>query len=236
MPKILVIPDVHEKIYRAEKIIEKYPDVIKRIWLGDYFDSFEYVKFPQHWETTALWLREQYNDPKNIMLMGNHDVHYAIGPLAGCDRYYCSGYMDEKQKSIQKTIGVDWYQNLKWIHTETIAGKKFLFTHAGLHPTLIPPFANFEDLNDKIAKNFANGVADEFLMAGYARGGRQNFGGITWLDWHKEFLPVEGICQIVGHTTVKSAEWKEGNICIDTKLNGVLLLDTETGIPKIEVV
>jgi hypothetical protein len=38
------------------------------------------------------------------------------------------------------------------------------------------------------------------LTAGKSRGGEQEAGGITWLDWEEEFVDEIPYSQIVGHT------------------------------------
>lgn len=100
-------------------------------------------------------------------------------------------------------------------------------THAGVHQYLINEYISRnrnisdryimngssqrygQDIVDKVVKpateealnRVSNGFEDPWLSAGFARGGVQSVGGIIWLDWVREFTPVSGLNQIVGHTT-----------------------------------
>ena len=60
-----------------------------------------------------------------------------------------------------------------------------------------------EWLNAELIKGFQNGASGDgswIFNAGHGRGGMQRVGGITWCDYTREFFPVQGINQIVGHT------------------------------------
>jgi len=80
-----------------------------------------------------------------------------------------------------------------------------------------------------------DGYMSPFVGAGRARGGRQEFGGVTWLDWTREFEPVSGVNQICGHTPQKNATAEDGSMFrigersvnwnLDTDLNHVATLD-----------
>ena len=58
-------------------------------------------------------------------------------------------------------------------------------------------------LDAEIIKGFQNGASGTgswIFNAGRGRGGSQQVGGITWCDFTREFFPVRGINQIMGHT------------------------------------
>ena len=66
-------------------------------------------------------------------------------------------------------------------------------------------------------------------VAGRGRGGDANVGGVFWQDWTNEFVPVEGLNQIVGHSAHKTdvrmkISENSYNICLDTNLNHVILI------------
>jgi hypothetical protein len=61
---------------------------------------------------------------------------------------------------------------------------------------------------ERVSKDGRNGKINPWLDAGFARGGLQVVGGITWLDWHDEFKPVSHLNQIVGHMQLKNPEEK----------------------------
>ena len=97
----LIIPDVHEKIDLADHIVNQFPQVQKRIWLGDYLDSFEYENQPEHWTKVCEWMDRISQDPKNILLIGNHDVHY----FCNIPQYRRSGYFGTKHDIVKKVLG-----------------------------------------------------------------------------------------------------------------------------------
>ena len=87
---------------------------------------------------------------------------------------------------------------------------------------------------DNMAKEAISTLKDEqrvtpWLQAGRGRGGTGRVGGLDWLDWSSEFVPIEGLNQIVGHSSRPDVRTKTAansyNICIDTHLNHVILMD-----------
>jgi len=234
----LIIPDIHEKLYEVQDIIDKYPHVDKRIFLGDYLDSFEYNQMYEHHEKFCYYLKELATDPKNIMLTGNHDVQY----FDLFNRYGCSGYDRNKHHIVTKILGSTWLdENLKFVHAEKFDDKLIVFSHAGIHPSFIQPYAKlsptyFETLNRDISFKFTNNVKDPLLMAGQARWGFNKHGGITWQDWREEFKDVKGINQVVGHTIIDEPMYNGKNLNLDTNLKHVALLETTTGDIIIEKV
>lgn len=236
--KIVIFSDVHNDIHRVKNIIkEESADL--NICLGDWFDSFEYDTSKDYKET-ASYLLEYLNNDKNISLWGNHDLHY----IADNKSTLCSGYENWKYIDIDGVIANNRgnvKNKLKWF----IRIDDWLCTHAGLHANHLPAVFNLktnENINDDI-DNFLSSqslIADIklntnerfwFWEAGRARGGRARFGGIVWLDFNREFDPIDNVKQIVGHTPRYYHEIEchktEGyldaldgsNICIDTGLN-----------------
>jgi hypothetical protein len=47
------------------------------------------------------------------------------------------------------------------------------------------------------------GEDSDLLNVGASRGGYDRVGGPLWLDWSREFRPVAGLNQIVGHTPAR---------------------------------
>ncbi len=82
---------------------------------------------------------------------------------------------------------------------------------------------------EKALQDVRNGKINPWLDAGFARGGKQVVGGITWLDWHDEFEPVPYLNQIVGHTQLRYPEEKttenSKNYCLDTKNRHIGILE-----------
>jgi hypothetical protein len=202
----LIIPDIHHKWERAEKIISKV-GADEVIFLGDYFDDFG--DDPHMVKDTVDWLEASVAKPERIHLFGNHDQHYAFVYKT----FQCSGYAQWKYFIVRDNINPKVWDKLKWFH---FLDNRWLLSHAGLHRLNVPPevvkyrkdrkkfiAAITEFLDKEIRKGFqagAEGVGSWVFNAGHARWGQQRVGGITWCDYTAEFYPVKGINQIVGHT------------------------------------
>jgi len=208
MPNILVIPDIHHKTRMADAILdaptEHHIDYI--VFLGDYFDDFGDT--PAISARTAEWLKESLGKPNRIHLMGNHDLHYRYWRHEYMRNPY-TGWTSEKARAINDVLTPGDWDKLKWFHHEP-AGN-WLFSHAGLHPDMLPPL-NSDDGEPNVCDALATACAratralelggrHPLFRAGLARGGKQAVGGIVWLDWHSEFVPFH-FHQVVGHTPV----------------------------------
>ena len=223
--KILIFSDVHQDINKLSKIISHESADIN-VCLGDWFDSF-FFDSDTDYKSTAIELREDFlTKPNNITLFGNHDLHYFFN-----NKYtYCSGYENSKRDIIKEALGKDINKvvdSFKWF----VFIDEYLCTHAGLSNHFLPPtIQNNEDVYEYLA-NQANDAnikirTDQlhwFYGAGKARGGTEKKGGLVWLDFDREFAPIEGLKQIVGHTYRKNnrvTEWRNTkNYCIDTNLS-----------------
>ena len=236
--KILLFSDVHNNVKKANKIIQHEAADIN-LCLGDWFDSFgldENIDYMY----TADYLMRYLCAPNNYTLFGNHDLHY----LFASNRYIiCSGYEDRKYfaiddvlKSERKNI-IDKFKWFAWIDD-------ILCTHAGLYSDYIDPTVkNNDDINIFLVKERERAnialVTDQnhwFYFAGQSRGGPKKGGGIVWLDFKREFVPVDGLRQIVGHTYHKNGKVNphhlDGNVdpadcdnlCIDNGLNEYIVI------------
>lgn len=202
----LIIPDVHHKWATAEKIIALVPhDEV--IFLGDYFDDFG--DDPQMVRATAEWLTRSVELPNRIHLFGNHDVHYAFP----CRTFRCSGYEQWKYLMIQDMVSRKVWDKLNWYH---ILDGTWLLTHAGLHKRNLPKDIQAlhkkrpeflkrigEYLDEELMHGFraaADNKPHWIFNAGKSRGGVVPVGGITWCDFLREFHPIQGLHQMVGHT------------------------------------
>ena len=211
----LIIPDIHHRWRDAEKIISSVKsDEI--IFIGDYYDDFDDT--PEMVRETCEWLEGSVNKPNRIHLFGNHDVHYAFTYRS----FQCTGYEQWKYFIISDMISSKVWDKLKWYH---FLDNQWLITHAGLHkfnlPESVTKFSGerikFIDeigkyLDHEIINGFRSGATNQsswIFNAGYSRGGMQRVGGITWCDFEREFFPIQGINQLLGHTpqTIGTPRW-----------------------------
>ncbi len=237
---IVVIPDIHTQWRKADSIIKRYEgeDIIL---LGDTFDDyFDTIKENQ--DTAEWWMSICY-EPYITCLMGNHDLSY-LRPASRC-----GGWNKGKQAGLN-AIGYTYSplvkEYLKFFAYREVAGKKFLFSHAGVHPHYVPKtvlekglLIDFLKESEAEALNLIHSEQDTphwIFHAGLSRGGAYLYGGPVWLDWD-EFTPIEGYNQIVGHSrdeTVRKKIYTDSeNLCIDTSLWHYATID-ENG--KIEIV
>ena len=221
--KILIFSDVHQEVDKLSKII-KHEAADINICLGDWFDSHISDK-DEDVEKTASFIKD-YLSSNNVTLFGNHDLHYLFANQYAT----CSGYAHRKALLIDKIFDEDKatiIDKFNWF----IFIDGFLCTHAGLHYNFLPSIIkNNEDVYEYLItqENEANIKIRTkqfhwFYGAGYSRCGDQPKGGIVWLDFDREFAPVEGLNQIVGHTPRKQKGITKyagtENYCIDTSLS-----------------
>ena len=212
--RILVIPDVHQKLAKLEKILENNT-FDRLISLGDWFDDF--YDTPSQAQRTAERIIELYSiyGENFTWLLGNHDVPYLFPNMY--DYYACSGNTRDKIKAIQEVFrgsSMPLGYNVELATVIKIDGcRDIVLSHAGVSEQhFSKPFSDnisSEDVLARCEQAFKKTnllLQDSVLCAGMARGGRQDVGGITWLDWRYEFMPVPSISQIVGHTPLSMPE------------------------------
>lgn len=228
--KIVIFSDVHQDIAKLTKIISHEAADIN-ICLGDWFDS-HFFDSETNYKSTAIELMDEFlAKNNNITLFGNHDIHYLF------DNKYtlCSGYSHKKHELINTALGkhkANVVDKFNWF----LFVDDYLCTHAGLSCHFLPSIIkDNEDIYEYLVNqsNDANiKIRSEqphwFYAAGIARGGPEKKGGLVWLDFDREFAPIEGLSQIVGHTYRKNgrvAEWRNtNNYCIDTNLSEWLVI------------
>jgi hypothetical protein len=205
--RILIISDIHNRIQRAQSIIDSVAHD-KCILLGDYFDS--HSESPDDAKNTALWLREKVLSNSNIVpLIGNHDTQYIYNFNSNLR---CSGFGHEKNIDINNILNESDKELFKFYHIE----QGFVFIHAGLTNPLWKILSlNFTEKGYKtkleffdavLAYHVYNGIKSAkqghdvgLFNAGWDRNGFERYGGINWVDWDS-FSPINGINQIVGHS------------------------------------
>jgi hypothetical protein len=246
--KTIIIPDIHNRFDFVELALSSpallpYDNVV---FLGDYFDDFDDT--PEIAANSATWLKQSLHKPNRIHLWGTHDLWYRFP-----DNHFimASGNTEEKANAINHVLtNKDWNLIRPYYYNQD-----FLVTHAGVHNHLIDYYViNNKQVFDKyIVDNnlqlstqetidlIIKPATDEALIdandiisnnwfeAGFARWGMYKVGGITWLDWQKEFQPISGLNQIVGHSELLLPEQKSTynskNYCLDTKSEHIGILE-----------
>lgn len=222
--RTLVIPDVHNQIDVADKILAAYSDIDQRVFLGDYFDSKggEPADTPVNALRTAKWLKTMLQFDGNVMILGNHDAPYrwgGFGPLLN------SKWHPQKQEQIDRILDRgDWSRVLL---TVQVAG--WTLSHAG--------WGRRDNIGDGIKtvcnraiENLDRGIMDSLFRVGRARGGLVAAGGIIWKDWDGEFEAYPGMKQVVGHTRSDVVRQDGENYCIDTGLKHYAIIEPDGSI------
>lgn len=224
----LLIFDPHQDVAWVRRILEREGPQVSHVLLGgDYFDTFFPAKVGSVDETCELLLDvvEEWGDRLTVLL-GNHDIHYfesrhwfdqGIAP----PRLHsaCGGYGYESAKTIARRLPADFWLGCRLF--QVVNG--WLISHAGLagcfwYPEMSMPSAlDALDACCAIALERLTDRVLPILASGRARGGEQDLGGITWLDFNFEFLDEEvPLPQIVGHTTSACGARRKGRSwCLD---------------------
>lgn len=207
---MLIVPDIHGRDFWKEPV----HDALGKehiLFLGDYLDPYgyegisateAYARFRE-----ILGLKKEHPDEVTLLL-GNHDLHYVDGRMVGSRYDFTRGGM------IQRDIISN--ANLFQIAHETeMAGRKFLFTHAGILRGWLLSRRNI--LGDVQAGRegatlnalwWDGDMRFRLLTALNAipreRGGDSLFGSPVWADVEEwaddEEYELPGIYQVFGHS------------------------------------
>jgi len=238
--RTLIIPDLHLKWQKADKII-KHEATDKIVFLGDCFDDFGDNSTMN--QVMSEWVKNSLDQPNCIHIMGNHDTNYAFRNRS----YKCSGYTSAKEEAINLILKENDWRKMP-LYTQV---GSWLCSHAGVHNHMYEQYGNGLDFykwlkdtcNDALTNAFANKPTFPILRAGRSRGGIETVGGITWCD-ADEFSGIPGINQIFGHTPQRKPRWinkgsslsKEysQNLCLDVNnANYYAIHDSDTDKIKV---
>lgn len=216
----LIIPDVHGRYFWKEPVKKVLEDTNAHIvFLGDYTDGY-----PQEWDIEFDYRQHTVDNFKEILdlkkqnpdritlIIGNHDCGYAIGD------YICSSRMDICHRRELEKLFQDNKESFQLVYECDIAGKKFIFSHAGIlkgWAELIweKQMINNPKFNIVDALNNAWSVGDERIMNAlgyydYYRGiGGCPYGSPVWSDirsWVNTKPDDTFGYNIVGHTQCQS--------------------------------
>lgn len=213
--KTLVIPDVHENYAAVQRVLDAEEGFDKAVFLGDWFDRF--TSQPGDMLATARWLAANQENPDFVFLYGNHDMPYCY-PQRGL---LCSGHQPYLKATLLEA-GVYMRKHFRLF----CRVEGYLLSHAGFTPLRIETVPDLESLEQGVLAQLKDGSAVPSLVAaGWARGGDQDKGGCTWLDWEDEFEDIPGVPQIVGHTKAKEPRWKGASLCLDTMMKHYAVIE-----------
>lgn len=189
--RTIIIADLHNQTEWVNDFLatQGYDRVV---FLGDYFDSAGDT--PYEARRTALWLKQMLKDPRNVLLLGNHDLQYVF-PRNEALRV--PGFHPAKARAIMDILTPAEWARFRLFHLE----QGFLLSHAGICRELFArPDGQITPqwLEQRCAlalDRASRGESDPVLR----EGGGPTKGGITWLYWDA-LEPIPGWNQIVGHS------------------------------------
>jgi predicted MPP superfamily phosphohydrolase len=135
MKKTLILGDTHGRSNWKLAIHQEQPDRV--IFIGDYFDSFEFSGVEQI-DNFKQIIQYKENNPQVevVLLIGNHDHHYF--PEIGYTG--TSGYQSKIAPSITQVIDENRH------HLQMAYGfENYLFTHAGVSPVFMDQVFGADD-------------------------------------------------------------------------------------------
>jgi hypothetical protein len=230
--RTLVIGDIHHRTRLVDRILRRYSGAYDQIvFLGDYLDDYD--DSPALTRATCRWLVESLQAPNRIHLLGNHDLPYFCPENP---QLICPGWSPEKQKVFnQECSDLDRDR----LHLAAMVGP-WLLSHAGFsvkHARGETRAELIEAARRAKVRAFA-GIASALLCGSPARGfPRQPCGpGITWMDFEEEFRPVDGLHQIVGHTTgratARSRNLRADGFLAETEVFHVMQVSASCPLPQ----
>ncbi len=216
MSIIQIIPDIHNKWFEAEEIIDKC-GADKVVFLGDYFDSFgDTIEITFE---TAEWLKDSMKKSNRTHLMGNHDLSYRSEP----DR--CSGFSESKLWAIiMAKVELSDLHNYCWVDD-------WLCTHAGLTRQFMSSLNHKNLFITEFLDDLEENYPYRLRQCSNFRGGADAHSGIYWCDYN-EFEDIPNVKQIFGHTHGEVRQ-TDRHICIDTWLQYYGLYNTDTKEMKV---
>lgn len=220
-PKCFVVPDVHGRgFWRILKTLCPMDTPI--VFLGDYLDpyGFEGISPMQAVDVFKEVIEFRKENPNVTLLIGNHDCTYLIGRQI-CDCRCNYEQYDEIRKLFNDNI--ELFGLTKDIE---VGGKKFILSHAGIHPSWLQ-YCNFttDDIpmfNERLlgTDESAKKLRGNLSAVSYYRGGILKAGSPIWADireYDRFDLKPLGFHQIVGHTYVEKPIVMDEIVCVDVQ-------------------
>jgi len=213
--QILIVPDVHGRIFWKKPVTEVLENTDKKIvFLGDYVDPYGYEGITSKMSIDVfkeiIELKKKYND-RIVLLIGNHDMAY-IGETGSGGRY------DRWRADEIKALFMDNWDMFDFFYKEVVAGKTYLFSHAGVNPEWIKYRGKFLGLpeGEEPTLDFIlnydwklNLFKDQMRLVAYLddvscwRWGSEPASSIVWCDVREHLFEqkhLSGCIQVFGHT------------------------------------
>lgn len=222
---VYVIPDVHNKVDVAQKILDENTGKADLfVFLGDYFHSFG--DEDSDMLVTGRWLTECIKRKDVVCLIGNHDASHMHQDAR------CSGWSRGKQAYWDLMAKSDEFFNGCDLMSSFTTGDLVL-THAGVYDGI-----DFEECVTAVNNLKNHGLYDgRFLDAHFRDGGSMNPAGILWGRPQYNKVDESVGYQIFGHTEFRRPVQKGKWTCLDTGLGhyAVVYFDVDGNVGHVEL-
>lgn len=189
------------------------------VFLGDYFDSYDYT-FAEQMETFKNIIEFKKANPTKVrVLIGNHDMAYLAGDfhVSGHQRLFHQKIMEVLRENLEY-LDIVYYKN------------KWMFSHAGVSQEWIDEhFADvknesMKNLSEHINKRFHEEYFSMFDFVGPNCYGDNPNEGLLWIRPNSLINHSINCNQVVGHTELPIAE---DRIFSTSKGKTLLFIDSE---------
>lgn len=225
----IIIPDVHGRKFwrKAVSLIKELPADGKIIFLGDYLDPYGYEGITSAdaiVELMAIVSFAKDNPRKVELLLGNHDGNY-LYEKCNSSRKDWDSYPEYNR------FYTDNRELFKLATEHKVLEKKFLFTHAGVHPLYLKDIGMNEDY---VSAETVSCLNYETML--YTPGPKrswvckENAGSPVWCDitefGESEYTrKINGYVQIVGHTQLNDKPININNAIYDLDVRRPFMID-----------
>lgn len=209
---MLIVPDIHGRSFWHEPVLRHFSTSLeatdanerKVVFLGDYLDPYprDHISTRRALKEldVIIDLKKQHPDDV-VLLLGNHDLAYICPDIFTAGRHDCF-YEDEAHQLFAQNLS-----SFHFLHSTIIAGRKYLFSHAGILSEWAQNYHNTTELSEieRIYTQTFEQIPTYHLAAlqcvSDLRGGRDEYGSFVWAD-AEEFKQVVAseYYQIFGHT------------------------------------
>jgi hypothetical protein len=206
--KYVFVGDIHGKVEQVKRALDMDG---KKIFVGDFIDSWNRTiqEHDQCFELVIAAIRAGEAEAT----LGNHELSYIpVQGEANTPYHRCSGF-DYQRSIIMRKHEIDIRELFK---PYIMINPRFLVTHAGLTKQIWDDYnLTFDNLPQTLDQWWLTPHSPAHWI-GYARGGRNQCGGIFWCDFNREFDPIPDLIQVFGHTAGDGIRVINNSYCIDT--------------------
>ena len=211
-PAILILPDIHGRDFYRDAIQDAVSCNIEIVCLGDYLDPYSGDSLHENGVLRPLneLLELKRSRPHMThLLLGNHDCSYLY------DRNVCPVRYDSMNAALYHEIFSNNASQFSLFHDTTIAGRRFLMSHAGVTRGWLYETGkkSLDELLEWLRYGYMEFCIDpkkdiiwrHLSHRGEERGGWDKAGSIIWADFWEHVdkfndLHDPDLTQIVGHT------------------------------------